>query len=148
MSFASLFFFVRKWKIIELKYLLSCSKNCSKLSWRNTSGVFSVPFPPKEVPKVFLPWFLNPGIYGRYIFTYIPKTGWCLLIMHRLSLEKKGCVNIFRTKHKICILAYHILCFCVFVFLGMLHNSCNRSALWLKLWRSTFLRSLSLQWAE
>ena len=27
----------------------------------------------------------------------------------------------FRTKHKICILAYHNLCFCVFVFLGMLH---------------------------
>ena len=26
----------------------------------------------------------------------------------------------FRTKHKICILAYHNLCFCVFVFLGML----------------------------
>jgi hypothetical protein len=25
----------------------------------------------------------------------------------------------FRTKHKICILAYHNLCFCVFVFLGM-----------------------------
>ena len=28
----------------------------------------------------------------------------------------------FRTKHKICILAYHNLCFCVFVFLGMLHS--------------------------
>ncbi len=27
----------------------------------------------------------------------------------------------FRTKHKICILAYHNLCFCVFVILGMLH---------------------------
>jgi hypothetical protein len=27
----------------------------------------------------------------------------------------------FRTKHKICILAYHNLCFCVVVFLGMLH---------------------------
>ena len=26
----------------------------------------------------------------------------------------------FRTKHKTCILAYHNLCFCVFVFLGML----------------------------
>ena len=26
----------------------------------------------------------------------------------------------FRTKHKICILAYHNLCFCIFVFLGML----------------------------
>jgi hypothetical protein len=25
-----------------------------------------------------------------------------------------------RTKHKTCILAYHNLCFCVFVFLGML----------------------------
>ena len=25
----------------------------------------------------------------------------------------------FRTKHKICILAYHNLCFCVFVFLGI-----------------------------
>ena len=28
----------------------------------------------------------------------------------------------FRTKHKICILAYHNLCLCVFVFLGMLQS--------------------------
>jgi hypothetical protein len=32
MSFASLFFFCEKMKKIELKYLLSCSKNCSQLS--------------------------------------------------------------------------------------------------------------------
>jgi len=33
-----------------------------------------------------------------------------------------------RTKHKICILAYHHLCFCVFVFLGMLQYSKYYSA--------------------
>ncbi len=32
----------------------------------------------------------------------------------------------FRTKHKICILAYHNLCFCFFVFLGMLHYERNK----------------------
>ena len=35
----------------------------------------------------------------------------------------------FRTKHKICILAYHNLCFCVFVFLGMLHH-CKTDGCW------------------
>ncbi len=37
-----------------------------------------------------------------------------------------------RTKHKICILAYHNLCFCVFVFLGMLHYGDWVATSWLK----------------
>ena len=32
-----------------------------------------------------------------------------------------------RTKHKICILANHNICFCVFVFLGMLHYDLIRT---------------------
>jgi hypothetical protein len=39
----------------------------------------------------------------------------CLRVGHKFYVRD------FRTKRKICILAYRTLCFCVFVFLGMLH---------------------------
>ena len=38
----------------------------------------------------------------------------CLCVRHKFNVRD------FRTKRKICILAYCTLCFCVFVFLGML----------------------------
>jgi len=53
--------------------------------------------------------------------SFFVSTGMCFRALGVFVSGHKFYVCDFRTKHKICILAYHNLCFCVFVFLGMLH---------------------------